>query len=108
MSIGFTELSIIFYLILPFLLRKRYPLKPKLGAILGLFNPLGQFYVEKDAPWFFLGLLLFGVVIQYFLLPDINMFFITSVPGALLNVWRIMHEKRRQRKRAQKTMTSRN
>ena len=108
MSVGFTELSIIFYLILPFLLRKRYPLRPKLGAILGIFNPLGQFYVENNAVWYFLGLLAFGVAVQFFILPEVNMLFITAVPGALLNVYRIMQEKRRQRKRAGSRMASHN
>ena len=99
MSIGFTELSIIFYLILPFLLRKRYPLRPKLGAILGIFNPLGQFYVENNAMWYFLGLLAFGVAVQFFILPEVNMLFLTAIPGAILNVYRIMQENRKQRKR---------
>lgn len=106
MSVGFTELSIIFYLILPFLLRKRYPLRPKLGAILGIFNPLGQFYVENDAVWYFLGLLGFGVAVQFFLIPDVNLLFITAIPGALLNVYRIMQQKRKQRKRASSSMAS--
>ena len=99
MTIGWAEIFIILYLILPFLLRKRYPLHIKLGALLGLFNPLGQFYVEKDAVWYFVGLLAFGMVVQYLFFPEVNMLFITAGPGALLNVYRIEKEKSRHRSR---------
>lgn len=88
-SIGWTELFIIIYLVLPFFLRKRYPLNPWLGFMLGLFNPLGMFYVKKYALEFFIGLLIFGFLVQYLIPQHINALVITALPGALLNLYRV-------------------
>ncbi len=93
-TIGWAELFIILYLVLPLLLRKRYPMNPWLGFVLGLFNPLGLFYVKKNAIQYFVGVLAFGFVVQYLVEPHINAFIITALPGAVINYYRVIKEQR--------------
>ncbi|HKJ66758.1 MAG TPA: hypothetical protein VKA68_02280 [bacterium] len=88
-TIGWAEIVIILYLIFPLLLRKRYPGIPWLAFMLGLFNPLGLFYVQKYAIQYFIGLLVFGFLVQYFIEPHINVLFITALPGAFINFYRV-------------------
>lgn len=96
-SIGWAELFFIIYLVLPFFLRKRYPLHPWLGFMVGLFNPLGMFYVKNNALEYFIGLVLFGFVVQYLIPQHINALVITALPGGLLNLYRVHRARRAKR-----------
>jgi len=88
-SIGWVEVIIILYLIFPVLLRRRYPGIPWLAFMLGLFNPLGLFYVKEKAVYYFIGVLVGSFIIQYLIDPHLNIFYVTALPGAIINWYRV-------------------
>ena len=92
-------LLVIVYLSLPFLLRAKFPNKLWLAVILGFLNPVGQFYVRKNAIWYFLGLVLFGTItfsLIFFkfdyLSTNYNPITLMSIPGAVMNFLRLRNE----------------
>ncbi len=73
----------IFFSSLPLFLRVKFPDKIWLAVVLGFFLQTGQFYIRHNAIYYFIGLLVFGVIGSQVTGLRIND--LTAFPGAIIN-----------------------
>ena len=75
---------------LTFILRKKYPDNLVLAILLGSFlTPFGQFYIKKNAIWYFVGLVFLGFIISPIIHNGTYTFVILAIIGAILNYIRL-------------------